>query len=156
METLGSPSAKNTQGTSLQPACDFELQYDQVTTALPIIQGKYSSIVEIFLISVVLFHENYDTIALRKFLPSVAFETDASVVGTSETPSSQSVVSESTDHSEPSPFAETAPSSIKYIIDARKRNWKKQQVQQVTSEENIRDISEKRILKIEREYTAEF
>jgi hypothetical protein len=87
-------------------------------------------------------------------LSSEAYKADPFIVRTYGIPSAQSVASEPSNHPEMSLFTGIIPSLPKSTRNARKHNRKKHQARHLISEENIRDSSEKRRLKIERENTA--
>jgi hypothetical protein len=95
-----------------------------------------------------------DVIPVHKFLPSKGFEAGPSNAESSGIFSSQSAASKPPNHLDFSPFSRTILSPIKSTRNARKHNKKKQKDRHITSEENIGDSSEKRILKTERENIA--
>jgi hypothetical protein len=92
---------------------------------------------------------------VHKFLTSHVFEAGPSTVGTCVILSSQITASEPPNSPELSPFVGVIPSPTILSRNARKHNGKEQEDRQLNSEENIKGSSEKRRIKIEREYIEE-
>jgi hypothetical protein len=89
-------------------------------------------------------------------LLSVAFEADASTAGNSGIPSSQSVTSESPNQLfNCLPFSQLISFPVKSVVDARSQERNKQEARHFTSEDNIRNTSESRRLKTEKQDTTE-